>query len=109
MRVVPVIGAQAMLTGKIGSSASSSPQMGIVIPRLPCRSRRSETRHICGDHAHLLRMAISTSLSSIYLATMLFSSRQRLHGAWRRAFDLRLKLPRGQNAQGHKGKDEEAK
>src|SRR5260370_26856541 len=54
-------------------------------------------------------MTISTSLSSIYLATMLFGSRQRLHGTWRRAFDLRLELARGQNAQDHKGKDEKAK
>src|SRR5260370_12272293 len=109
MRVVPVIGAQTMLTRKIGANASSSPKMRIVILRLPCRGWRSEAHHICGDHTHLLRMTISTSLSSIYLATMLFSSRQRLHGTWRRAFDLRLELARGQNAQDHKGKDEKAK
>src|ERR1700730_13843376 len=83
--------------------------MGIVILRLPCRSRRSEAHHICGDHSHLFRMTISTTLSSIYLATMLFSSRQRLHGTWRRAFNLRLELARGQDAQDHKRKDEEAK
>jgi hypothetical protein len=108
MRVVPVIRARTMLTSKIGSNASSSPQMRIVIPGLPCRSWRSEAHHICGDHTHLLGMTISTSLSSRDLATMLFSSRQRLHGMWRRAFDLRLEFARGQNAEDHKGKDEKS-
>ena len=48
MRKVPVIGAQAMLPGEIRSDAPRSPQMRIVILRLPWGGGSTESHYIRG-------------------------------------------------------------
>src|ERR1700694_3838739 len=108
MSEMPVVGAQPMLPGKIRPDASRSPQMRIVVLRLPWSSGCAESYYILRDHAHLLGVTVGAALAAVNYATMRLRCRERLHGAWRLLINLRRELARGENTQNHERNDKEA-
>jgi hypothetical protein len=89
------------LPGEIRSNASRSPQMRIVILRLPWGSGSTESYYIRGDDAHLLRVTVGASLAAINYTTMRFGCRESLHRMRSRAVNLHLKLTCGENSGCH--------
>src|ERR1700722_13472992 len=98
MGKVPVIGAQAMFPGEIRSDASCSPQMRIVVLRLPWSSGSTESHDIRGDDAYLFGVTERASLATVDHAAMRFARGERLHRTRSRAVNLRLQLVCGENA-----------